>query len=258
MGKDLAVRKKGGALMKWDEEMARHAKEASEAEVAPAGQMISVRGGQLTVAGQEIEGNKAELIILDNIYLNTYYEGDFDADNPQAPVCFAMARKDSDLKPHEDAGKPQCEQCLGCPQNEFGTAERGKGKACKNVRRLAVISADRVSEKSIKESDIFYFHIPVTSVKGWAFYVKALAAQAQRPPFGVVTTLGVVRHDKDQFHVTFQLKEVLDQKLARAALKRRELILDQTMFPFATNTGETRKSKKVKKERGAAKKARKF
>lgn len=255
MKTEVAVPKKGGAVAKWDEEMARYAKEASDAEQMPGVKRISFRNGVITVNGQEVEDNKMEVVVIDSVYVNTYYVGSFDSDKPQSPVCFALGRNDKELKPHEASGKPQHEQCLGCAKNAFGTADKGKGKACKNIRRLMVISADRLNEKSIAESEVYCAEIPVTSVRGWAEYVRSLAGTVNRAPFAVVTNIGVLKDKKDQFHVTFQLKEVMDQKLARASLKRREAVMETSLFPYGTNTGEETEEK-PKKENG--KQRRKF
>ena len=202
----MAIVKKSAstAIVNWESELAKHAEAAAAVEQMPAGHFVSFKSGQLVVNGQPIKGNEADVVIVGFVYENKMYEGKYNADAPNGPVCYAFSSTEEGLKPHEKCVKPQHEQCADCPKNEWDTAVTGKGKACKNVRRLALISVDNVSDPDqLKDADIYFAEIPVTSVKGWSGYVKTLAATLKRPPFGVVTKLAVVPDAKTQFKVTF-------------------------------------------------------
>jgi hypothetical protein len=173
------------------------------------------------------------MIILDSIYENKMYEGKYNPDVPSGPVCYAFAHTEEELKPHEKSPSPKCEQCKGCQYNEWGTADQGKGKACKNIRRLAVISADGVTTPDgVKDSAVFHAEIPVTSVKGWCSYVKALAATLKRPPFGVITHVAVVPDAKSQFKVTFSNPRPIEGDLGGAIMQKVEEAKANIVFPY--------------------------
>lgn len=232
----LAKTTKGGAITKWDEELAKHAMEAADKEQMPTGSFVSIRGGVLTIAGQAVKDNKLKAVIIDHCYENAYYEGEYDPEQPQPPVCYAFGRDDKELKPHEKAAKPCSEMCEGCPNNQFGSAEKGKGKACKNIRRLALISADGLNANSAEKSELVYLKLSVMSCKGWAFYVKGLAATLRRPPFGVVTEISVVPDVKAQFKVNFSVIGPVPDEVMGAVMERREKVMDEIMFPYSAPT----------------------
>lgn len=225
---------KGSALVKWDEELAKYAVETASNERMPVGQKISVRGGVLQIGGAPIKDNRAKVIVLDSAYINAYYGGEsFDPDNPKSPICFALNRVDEHMAPHKESHEPQHEACEGCGMNEFGSAEKGRGKACKNGRRIAVIAAQQLSEASIEDQEIFYLDIPVTSVKGWSYYVHGLANTMKRPTWAVVTELSVVPDPKTQFRVVFNVEEpISDGRFLQAIKTRRDGLKEDILFPF--------------------------
>ena len=145
-------KKPGTALATWDEQLAQQAEVAAGMEKNVAGgQFFSLRSATLSFNDAPITGNRMAVIILDGIMENVYYEGEFNADQANSPSCFAFGRDESTIAPHESvvaAGQAQHEQCQGCPHNEWGTADRGRGKACRNTRRLGLISAGNLDERS--------------------------------------------------------------------------------------------------------------
>lgn len=223
------------ALTTWEERLAARAQAAVEQEASvSAGQFISVRAGQLSYDGNAIAGNKMKVVVLDAILENAYYEGKFDPDNPAPPLCYAFGRDDKELAPHEKATKPQHETCKGCPHNEWGSADGGerRGKACKNIRRLALIPAEPLSAEALGKSDVAYFKLPVTSVKAWAAYVRALAALRKRSPEGCVTEISVASDPKTQFKVSFNHVLDLKNELLGVVMPRADTARDEIAFPY--------------------------
>jgi hypothetical protein len=160
------------------------------------------------------------------------------------------------LAPHQlvvDAGQAQCETCAACEKNKWGSANTGKGKACKNTRMLALVSAGgltgKAGEKGVKftlEDDLEAFASqpvgllkpPVTSIKGFATYVKQVAAMLKRPPHGVITRLEVVPNAKNQFEMKFSGLDEVPDAFMPAVMKHRLAaapLLDQ---PFNLGSGE--------------------
>lgn len=254
---------KSTAVTKWDEKLKASADGYGETESSVAlGQFISFRAGQMTFHGSPIEDNKLDTIVLDAVIENAYYEGEFDADNPVSPLCYAFGRDGKVMKPHDQSPKKQHEQCQGCWANEFNSAERGRGKACKNVRRLALIAVPgKLTVDAILKSEIAYAKVPVTSVPAWAAHVKGIKEVLKKPPFGVVTTIGCVPDQKSQFKVTFKIREeIKDQRLLEALFKRNEEARATIEFPYPVfeDTGAPKRGKGKGSGKGGAQQRRKY
>ncbi len=100
--------------------------------------------------------------------LNLYWEKSFDeTGGGEIPDCFST----DGIKPDPSSEKKQSDLCAGCPQNQFGTAEKGEGKACQNRKRLHVFPSDMqslipfrlgVSSVNMKQVDQFVTMIECT------------------------------------------------------------------------------------------------
>lgn len=229
------------ALVKWEEEMAKAAAKGAKAEKNVGSfKAIKTRGGILTVDDVAVKNNELRAIVLLGVHTNTFYTTDFDSDNPVPPDCYAfgdveLEDPESEMKPHEEAEDPQCESCAECPNNVMGSAAKGKGKACKNTRRLAIITEDALEDPaSLLAAEVRTMNVPVMSVKGWAAYVKQIAEDMKRPPWGVVTKIKLVPDPKSQFKVTFAFEELVPftGELYEAMQKKLNLVKPQMVAPF--------------------------
>lgn len=253
---NLPVKAGAKLPMRWDEEMAKYAQRGSKMEASVAqGQFLSTRAGVLQYNGAPVAGNKLDVVVLDAVIENAYYEGKFDPEHPVAPVCFAFAREEDELKPHEKSFKPQHDTCKGCPRNEFGTADTGRGKACKNVRRLALITADAAQDpKTVADAEVAFLKLPVMSIKPWAAYVRTLDAALNRPTWGVISELAVVPDTKSQFKVVFAQRGVLSQKQLEGVFPKVKAIEDEIMFPYTYTEPESKPAARGGKKSSAKKK----
>jgi hypothetical protein len=235
----------------WQDRLAKFAVAAVAAEAAPSGSFISAKSGVLQFAGVAVAGNALDVVVIDSIYENAFYTGDYDSDNPTSPVCFAFAHDDSELAPHTESTDPQHATCKGCPQNEFGTAERGKGKACKNSRRIAVVPGNDLKSEVLETAEVAFVKLPVTSVKNWGNYVNTLATIDHRPPFAVVTTIGVVPDLKTQFKITFTKKALInDEGALDILIKRMEAQQQTKTAPYQANSTVAKSEKPTAKGKG--------
>lgn len=179
------------AVTNWTDELAGLARDEAAVEPTATGAFISTKGGAFTVDGVEVPGNTLDVVILDWMFENHFYSTKFDPDNPASPDCYAFGRVEKEMAPHEEAEHPQCDKCEGCPANEWGTADIGKGKACKNIRRLATISVTDFLEgpAAIAKAQVRMVKLTPTSLKAWAGYVQSLRDELKRPTWTVVTQL---------------------------------------------------------------------
>lgn len=235
---------KNTALAKYDARFAELAKRAKQAvsNVASGGNFISLKGGVMSWQGAVIQESKIRCIVIDAIAENQFYEGSFDPENFTAPTCFAFGRDDKGdnidpdtMAPHADAVEPQHESCSGCPQNQWGSADVGRGKACKEVQRLALITEAEMD--NIEDAEIAFLKVPVTSVKTWAGYVRDLANTYNgMPPLAFVTEIAVVKENTSKlpgWHLEFKIEQQLDDpQVFDALFKKYEAVSKKIAFPY--------------------------
>lgn len=211
-------------VTKWDEELAKFAQEAASVE-RPTVANISLRGGVMTYMDQKIPGNKLPCIIIASVMENRYFSKKFDPNKPDAPDCFAFSDTGEDMVPHELVFDRQHETCTGCPQMEWGSAVNspsGRGKACKETRKIAVLPSSVLKEPGkIDQAEMAMISIPVMSVKNWSNYVNNLSTTLQRPSWAVVTEVSVEPDPKSQFKVLFKYLEPIGDDFLSALSRRR-------------------------------------
>jgi hypothetical protein len=219
----------------WVKELAVLAKEVSAVET-PSVASVSFKSGVLSVGGTPMPGNTMTMIAIDTAFERALYEGAFDPNNPKSPVCFAITKEGDDPAPHENSLYPQHATCNGCPMNEWGSAGEGRrGKACKELRRVALIPADKLeSVDDIKNSELAMARVPVTSVRNWSNYVHKVAATLNRPFWAVITRLTLKPHIKNQFEVLFDLEDGIEDIDALQALKQKRAHVEAfVMAPYS-------------------------
>lgn len=233
-------------LAPWDAQLAELAKQYAETEQdSSGGAFLSTRGGILRFDEEPLPGNQMAVVILDALRERTYYTTKFDATSETnlPPVCYALGRTEEDLAPHPtmqrglDYFQPQSSECATCPHNEWGSSDTGRGKACSERRRLAVLPAGYyVPKKGSRDFDLHYYDsiehyedadiaflkLNVMSVKDWARYVTQLASQLRRPPMGVITRVYLEPDPKSQFRVKFETVEELPSELYTTIMARHE------------------------------------
>lgn len=176
----------------WDDELAKFAKDEAALEPTSTAKTISTKGGTFTVDGADV-GTTLDGVILDWVFENHIYGERFDPDSPASPICYAFGRKEADMAPHGEAENPQCSACADCPANQWESADVGRGKACKNARRLAIMTASDFLEgpEAIAKAEVRVLKLSPSSLKAWSGYVKSLADELKRPTFGVITQISL-------------------------------------------------------------------
>lgn len=261
------------ALGNWDEELAAQAAQAAKTEESTAtGSFFSTKSGVLALNDSPMLGNQMAVVITDSIMENVFYGSDYDPDEPKGPLCFAFGRSEDEMAPHQvcvDAGTAVSESCADCPNNEWGSADKGKGKACRNIRRLALVSAGTLDKNDNFEEDLknvadqanTFMKLPVTSVKGYSAYVKSLAASLKRPPHGVVSHIRVVPDAKSQFKVTFEALGTVDNSAmgdVMAKHKEAMALIEQPYQPYEEQEQERKPASRGKVPAKSAGGRRKF
>ena len=255
------------ALANWDEELAAQAAAAAAMEESTStGQFFGLKGGILTFNDSPLPGNQMAAIVLDSVLENVYFNGAYDPDTPQSPVCFAFGRDEREMAPHPNVDttegfERQCESCHGCEKNQFGSAETGRGKACRNTRRLAIISGGTLNHKTdeftpcdeaaVASAVIGYMKLPVMSVKGYAAYVKNLSGTLRKPPLAMFTKISVVPDPKSQFRVIFEALEPVPNELLPGIMTRVAEAKQSIEQPYTPVDAEAFEQAKPAARRGA-------
>jgi hypothetical protein len=133
--------------------------------------------------------------------------------------------------------------CANCPLNCFGSAEKGQGKACKEMRRLFIVE-DGDNLPSI-------LNIPPTSIKAFDTYVSGLLTKG-KAPLVVETTFrleGAQGVGFDYSKVTFErtrdlgfeeIKNLLQMRSqVETSAAKMEVDLDDYMNEAAAGSADT-------------------
>ena len=217
---------------------------------APSGNRIKVTQKKTfrLPTGEESAG-PFEAIILDFVSANYFYPGVYDPEDITPPDCFAIGVEVATMAPHEDvlADKKQAEACAICPQNQFGSAQRGKGKACSNCRVLALLPVN-----ATEDSPIMTLRVSPTGLRAFDTYVGSVQRSFGTPPIGVITSIGF-DPTPDYPSVRFGDPKPITDELLALALKRRDEARQIIMTPPDTTS---MKVVEVKKPVGGARRAR--
>ena len=207
------------AVVTWKDRMAAVAAQAAQTE-APKGGFLSFKGGNISYDDNPIPGNKLEVIVTDFLLENSMFREKYNPNKPASPMCYAFGRDEADMKPHPECEEPQHPQCGipgeegCCPNNEWGSdPDGGRGKACKNSRRIALITTDCLGHEDsatrVKKANTVMCKIPLTSIKNFSSYVNQCAKVLDVHPFAVVTELSTKPHPTSLFQVHWKVMDTV-------------------------------------------------
>lgn len=191
----VAVKKPSGAIVSIREQLAAQAAAMAD-RVAPAsGVMIRTAGKKFSFPDGTKSDGPVDLVVIDFVARNEFYEGAFDKDNITPPACFAIGTNPLKLVPSSNSPQQQADNCGECPMNAFGS--KGKGKACANTRYLAVLPPDATAD-----TPLALIKVSATATKGFDAFVRTTMNTFQVPPIGVVVSIGF-NENEDYPQLTF-------------------------------------------------------
>lgn len=131
-------------------------------------------------------------------------------------MCWALGDADTLISSERSPKRQHSDACATCPQNQWGTAKNGgKGKACKNTMKLALIPSDL---ETPDESKLYTINVSPTGIKIFSAYVrrvqKLLGDDAL--PIRVITELSF---DPNQEYPTLRFQEIGPSKNLGVALQ---------------------------------------
>lgn len=170
--KNEVVVRSVGALPIVQSETAKAMLESMQSRIqAPSGDKIRVTQFKKfrLPNGEETDG-PLEGVIVDFVSANVFYKNGFDKDNMGPPDCFAINPEPALLVPSVNSPDRQSDSCAACPNNQWGSGARGKGKACKNTRVVGFMPLD-----ATEDSAPSIITVSPTGIKGFDDYLRGLA-----------------------------------------------------------------------------------
>lgn len=187
---------------------------------------ISTRGSSPEMKLGSIESDNLEVIIVGANRCNMYYDKPFEPGVFAAPKCFAIAdpkwgpgEVEEHLAPPEDLASRESDNCSRCRMNAFGSASRGRGKACSNTVRLALLPANAQMLEKVEGAML---SVPPTSLKSYFNFARAVLNGLSRPLGTVVTKIQKVPNRQGAgftFHFEM-LRAIQDEEVLRKILIR--------------------------------------
>jgi hypothetical protein len=146
-------------------------------------------------------------VIVDHHPVNAYWAEKYAGQN-NPPDCSAL---DGKIGVTKDG---QQRPCNSCPHNAWGTAEDGRGKACKNMHRVYIL----------RDGDFFplLLTLPPTSIKNFADYIAKRVLAKNCRSYEVITKIslkkavsgGGITYSQAVFSLAGVLHQDITQKMA--------------------------------------------
>lgn len=173
-----------------EQEMAADLATIKQAINAPGGNKIKTQpnGDFILPDGSNI-GPEMQIVVVDFVSHNKFYDAPYNPGNPTPPACYAMGKDINAMKPEADSPQMQHGDCRTCPLNQFGSGSNGKSKACKNSRILAVLVVDPENPKTMTDpaAPIYIFEMPPTSIQAFDGAVSSITRSLGLPVKAILT-----------------------------------------------------------------------
>ena len=148
---------------------------------------LSIRDSRFHIVSQDkietLDETSLDVIIVgaNPALAKQYYEGEFSPDKESyTPDCYSL----DGVTPSINSASLQSDVCALCPQNSWGsrvTPQGHKVKACSDIKRLAVIFADKPYE------EIYLLQVTPSSLKSLNAYQKTLSMRGIAPEISKTT-----------------------------------------------------------------------
>ena len=213
---------------------------------APSGKAIQVTQSKEFKFPGDIRKKEFKAIIIAFNSHNAYYEGDFDPNNIVPPNCFAIGVvKNDDLIASTNSPDPQNADednaCKSCWANQWKSAAKGGGKACKNGLKLALLCDD---------GEVRPLGISSTGLKAFGEYVRDVVQAFGVAPYGVMTTFsfdGKVEYSSVRCSSPLKLN---DEQLAHALSLRDDALAMISVEPDVSEFEEKVVAARTPKAKG--------
>lgn len=249
-----------GATGTWKDRLAEMAKQESErrTSIGGGGNQIRVeKDGSFKFQGEEIgdEEGGLSVIVVAFVRRKNWYDRPFDRDNPSPPACFAISPDGIGMVPHDTSPVPQADSCDECWADEFGSDNRGRGKACRDAYLLACVTPDDLQNEDAPT--IALLSVPPTSLAAWDSYMVKRNKVLGLPSLAFLTYV-TTELDGDTMKLIFDEEEQTPEEFFEQLFDLRDTAMEILMEPPDVSQYEPpgkKKAKKKSKKKVAKKKA---
>jgi hypothetical protein len=198
---------------------------------------ISLKGKKFSIGDEKVGykddklGLAIRCVVVATAFDFTWYDRPYDPSSEEfnPPACFAIGADQDDLVPHENSPIPQAESCDLCPMNQFKSAANGKGKACRNGRRLLIAYVN--DDGSADLDNLAILSLSPTALRGFSSYLKKVSMVKGLPIWSVATILSF---EQDQAFP--QVIATFDGVLAHSIAGQSALIeISQRLYEFQSS-----------------------
>jgi len=182
----VPANEKAGLPVSIAEELAKETAALATRINAPTGNKIKLtKGKKFKLPDGTEHPGPLTVVVVDFVNANVYHDRPYKEGEFSPPACFAVGLEvNNKLTPSKASPARQADSCDKCPNNEFGS--KGDGKACKNLRKLAVV-AGAGDDAGDGSSQMWLLEVSPTAGKAWDAYVSMVRTQFNAPPIGVIT-----------------------------------------------------------------------
>ena len=257
MVRKKAATKSSKAMTNYEERFAQEAELQYDREPTGGGNFINIKGNEFNFQGEAL-GGVMSIVIVADCFENAFYDSAYNADDPLPPGCFSIEVSPDDLSPNEEGPNIQSDgDCSDCWANEFGSSETGRGKACKNSRRLAImaVSIDEDGNlEAVSTGEVAVLRVPPTSLKNYSGFIKRSNKVLRRPSWAYVTEVSF-DENADYETLTFKLiGPIEDSAILQAIDEQRSIAVDEITQPFDSSNYKDPETVKAERRRAPRKK----
>lgn len=243
----------GKELATWKEQMAARVQEVQEEE-QPALSVLSLSSGMMQIGDAVVPNNKMDVVILAMGTERTFYDRPYDPDDKSPPECYSQKIGNDDtfnptMVPADNVPEPVSDSCMSCPKSKMGSADAGRGPACKTRRKLICAPASVVGNAEALGKQLLIVNVPPTSGKALTQYVQGLVGQGL-PPEAAITTISYGPDKKTMFAMKFDgVSPIQDDATLGAIFNRIEEFKPMVIQPYNYEFEEEEEAPAPKKGR---------
>lgn len=166
---------------------------------APTGDRIKTSNAKVFILPDGSEHEILDVIVVDFVAHNRWYEGVFNEDNIVPPNCFAIGLEPSSLVPSDNSPDKQCDTCSGCWANQYKSAANKRGKACSNTRLLYLLVPPTGGvgvNDSLDDISRYTLSVSPTALTSFDDHVAKVVRSFGKPVRAVVTRMSFAEDSK--------------------------------------------------------------
>lgn len=189
--KAVTVNEAGTNLATIDDELKQQALALQSAISAPGGNKISIKAtGDFVLPDGTNMGPDVDLVVVDFMARNVYYNTKYDPNDITPPACYAIdtKRNKAAMAPEDDSPEKQNDICATCPQNQFGSADNGRAKACQN-RYWAAVRFAEDDEEPTAADPLYLLDLSPSNISTFEKFVNGVIHTLSGPPLKAVVNV---------------------------------------------------------------------